>query len=170
MNDTLVHWCINTPLAPLQIQVNERGISTSTFVKNFTPNGTYDSAVIHAHIQSVEQWIEAYFTKTKCPYLTFDLYNLTDFHQQVLRQLCRIPIGTTVSYSDLANMCSRPLAARAVGSAMANNPIGLMIPCHRVVKKDGSLGAYSGWNGTATKKLLLEFESQDSSFDEFMSG
>jgi len=169
MNDILVSWCIDTPLAPLQIQVSEHGILTSTFVKNSIPNGAYDSALIDAHIHSVQQWVDAYFQKTTLPPLAFNLHNLTTFHQHVLRQLCRIQIGTTVTYSGLAEMCSRPKAARAVGSAMAKNPIGLMIPCHRVVKKNGSLGAYSGWNGAETKKLLLDFESQDSSFDKFMS-
>jgi len=67
MNDILVSWCIDTPLAPLQIQVSENGILTSTFVKNSIPNGAYDSALIDAHIHSVQQWVDAYFKKTTLP-------------------------------------------------------------------------------------------------------
>ncbi|MDA0715453.1 MAG: MGMT family protein [archaeon] len=169
MNDSLVNWCIDTPLAPLEIQVSNNGITKATFVKKFLQSGEVVSPSIEAHILSVKQWIEAYFMKKDLPMLEFDLASLTTFHRQVLRQLCKIQIGMTVSYSDLAHLCSRPKAARAVGSVMARNPIGLMIPCHRVVQKNGSIGAYSGLKGPKTKKLLLAFESQNSSFNEFMS-
>ncbi|MEK9730679.1 MAG: MGMT family protein [Candidatus Poseidoniales archaeon] len=169
MNDSLVNWCIDTPLTPLEIQVSNNGITKATFVEEFSQNGVYVSPSMEVHIRSAEQWIEAYFMKTDLPTLEFDLESLTPFHRQVLRQLCKIQIGMIVSYSELAHMCSRPKAARAVGSAMARNPIGLMIPCHRVVQKNGSMGAYSGLNGPKTKKLLLAFESQNSSFNEFMS-
>jgi methylated-DNA-[protein]-cysteine S-methyltransferase len=170
MKQSIVDWCINTPLTPLAIQVSNHGIISATLVENFAPNQEVVSASMEPHIRSVEQWVEAYFMRKELPRLEFDLHQLSSFHQLVLLQLCSVPPGKTVSYSVLAKMCSRPKAARAIGSAMARNPIGLLIPCHRVVKQNGALGAYSGWNGITTKRLLLDFESQDSSFDEFMTG
>jgi methylated-DNA-[protein]-cysteine S-methyltransferase len=89
-----------------------------------------------------------------------DLGDLTDFQRRVLDHCRRIPYGKTVTYSQLAAKAGFPGAARAVGSVMARNRIPLVIPCHRVVASDGSLGGYSGPDGVATKKRLLEMESR----------
>jgi O-6-methylguanine DNA methyltransferase len=65
-----------------------------------------------------------------------------------------------VSYSQLAGMIGKPRASRAVGSTLARNPIPLIIPCHRVIHSDGSLGNFSAPGGTSTKKKLLELETK----------
>jgi methylated-DNA-[protein]-cysteine S-methyltransferase len=83
---------------------------------------------------------------------------LTPFARKVLIACSKIPSGKTVSYSQLAGMIGKPRASRAVGSALAKNPIPLIIPCHRVIHSDGSLGNFSAPGGTATKKMLLELE------------
>jgi O-6-methylguanine DNA methyltransferase len=85
-----------------------------------------------------------------------DLSGLSPFHRRVLRAALRIPYGRTVTYSDLARRVGRPAAARAVGQAMARNPVPLVIPCHRVVAAGGGLGGYSG--GLALKRRLLALE------------
>ena len=82
----------------------------------------------------------------------------SQFGQRVLRACSRIPLGQTVSYGELARQVRRPGAARAVGSVMAANRIPLLIPCHRVVAANGSVGGYSGHGGTAMKKRLLAHE------------
>ena len=69
---------------------------------------------------------------------------LTDFEWQVLQACLTIPLGETRSYQWIAQKIGRPKAVRAVGQALRNNPYPLIIPCHRVVKSDGSLGAYAG--------------------------
>ena len=81
---------------------------------------------------------------------------LTPFTQQVLLAACRIPKGQTRSYQWIARQIGRPRAVRAVGNALNRNPFAPRVPCHRVVRADGSLGGYAG--GTARKRALLRRE------------
>ncbi len=84
---------------------------------------------------------------------------LTPFEREVLAECSRIPKGETISYSELARRIGKPNSARAVGNALAKNPLAPIIPCHRVVKKDGTIGNYSGKGGVKTKRMLLEKEN-----------
>ncbi|MBE3144695.1 MAG: MGMT family protein [Planctomycetes bacterium] len=86
------------------------------------------------------------------------LDSLPAFTRKVLDACRKIPAGKTVSYSQLAGMIGKPRASRAVGSALARNPIPLIIPCHRVVHSDGSLGNFSAPGGTSLKKMLIDLE------------
>jgi methylated-DNA-[protein]-cysteine S-methyltransferase len=90
--------------------------------------------------------------------LPLDLSGLPPFTAAVLRRLVRVPYGTTVTYGELAAAVGSPGAARAVGRAMAINPLPLVIPCHRVVGTGGKMTGYSGGEGIATKEWLLEHE------------
>jgi len=81
----------------------------------------------------------------------------TEFHKKVWNALLKIPTGRTKTYSDIAQDIGNPKAVRAVGTAVGTNPISLLIPCHRVVKSDGSLGNY-GW-GVEIKEMLLNIET-----------
>ena len=85
-----------------------------------------------------------------------NLSKLTDFSAKVLKQACKIPRGKVATYSSLAAKLGKPRAARAVGTALANNPFPIIIPCHRVVRADGSLGGFGG--GLKMKKELLTNE------------
>ena len=80
----------------------------------------------------------------------------TRFEQQVYRAICRIPKGQTRSYQWVARQIGRPAAARAVGQALHHNPFAPTVPCHRVVRADGSLGGYAG--GVDRKHTLLRRE------------
>ncbi|MGI6222424.1 MAG: methylated-DNA--[protein]-cysteine S-methyltransferase [Prevotella sp.] len=82
----------------------------------------------------------------------------TEFQLKVWEELRRIPFGTTVSYQEVANRLGRPTAVRSVATAIAANPIAVLIPCHRVVHKDGSLGNYH-W-GTQLKQQLIDWEKR----------
>lgn len=88
------------------------------------------------------------------------LDQLRPFSRRVLEQCRLIPWGSTTSYGQLAEQCLRPRAARAVGAAMACNPVPLIIPCHRVIASDGSLGGYSAPGGLETKRRLLGLEGR----------
>ena len=83
----------------------------------------------------------------------------SDFGRSILRQCMNIPAGKTISYGQLAERAGHPKAARAVGNIMARNRIPILIPCHRVISSNGSLGGYSAAGGTAMKKLLLNHEA-----------
>jgi methylated-DNA-[protein]-cysteine S-methyltransferase len=82
----------------------------------------------------------------------------SDFQKRVWAALCAIPPGETRSYADIARTIGS--APRAVGGANGANPIPLIIPCHRVIAADGSLGGYSGGDGPAPKRYLLDHESR----------
>jgi methylated-DNA-[protein]-cysteine S-methyltransferase len=84
----------------------------------------------------------------------------TPYRKRVLETARRIPYGKTMSYGELAARSGKPRAARAVGSAMASNPIALLVPCHRVVAAGGAIGGFSCRTGVELKQRLLEMESQ----------
>ena len=91
--------------------------------------------------------------------LPLDLSGLPDFTRRVLLACQRIPPGETRSYADLAREVGSPRAARAVGQVMAHNPMGLIIPCHRVVGSDGSLTGFAGKSrALELKASLLQLE------------
>jgi methylated-DNA-[protein]-cysteine S-methyltransferase len=88
-----------------------------------------------------------------------DLGNTTAYRKKVLETARRIPYGKTLSYGELAARSGNPRAARAVGSAMASNPVALLIPCHRVVAAGGAIGGFSCRTGVELKQRLLEMEA-----------
>lgn len=96
--------------------------------------------------------------------LRFALRGVTDWDRRVLEGVRRVPWGEVTSYGRLAREIGQPRAARAVGGAVGRNPIGLIVPCHRVIAGDGSLGGYGGsWLGDreallAVKRRLLDLE------------
>ena len=87
-----------------------------------------------------------------------DLMDLTDFQRAVLLETKAIPFGKVLTYGEVALRIGRPRSARAVGGALARNPIGIVIPCHRVVAHDGKLHGFSSPHGIVTKAKLLEAE------------
>ena len=82
----------------------------------------------------------------------------TKFLVKVWTYLKKIPCGSVRTYSQVAKGIGKPLAVRAVANAIGKNPFAPKIPCHRVIRSDGSLGGYSGKGGIKTKKLLLKRE------------
>ncbi|MEH6632660.1 MAG: methylated-DNA--[protein]-cysteine S-methyltransferase [Halopseudomonas aestusnigri] len=105
----------------------------------------------------MEERLQAYFTNEKN---AFDGIQMdtggTDFQKQVWDALCKVPFGATETYSSMAEIIGKPKAIRAMAAANALNPISIIIPCHRIVGKDGSLTGYGG--GLGRKKTLLEHE------------
>ena len=107
--------------------------------------------------------IQAYFAGKKVDFGSsppLGLEAMTAFSRSVLLACAAIPCGKTVDYATLARQAGSPHAARAVGNALARNPVPLSIPCHRVVARSGRIGGFSGAGGTATKKRLLQHEAQ----------
>lgn len=86
-----------------------------------------------------------------------DLSPYTSAQQTVYRTVAKIPYGQTASYGDVARMAGLPRAARFVGTTMANNRYPVFIPCHRVIKSDGSAGGFGG--GSALKERMLALET-----------
>ena len=102
------------------------------------------------------EMMEAYFNGERVVFdLPLDLRG-TEFQKAVWRAIYRIPYGRLSSYGRLAAAVGRPRAARAVGNAVGANPLALVIPCHRVIRSDGSLGGFGG--GLNLKRYLLSIE------------
>jgi len=89
---------------------------------------------------------------------SLDRYKFSDFQKKVYKAVLSIPLGQVRNYNWVAKKIGRPKAVRAVGTALKKNPFTVIIPCHRVVKSDGSLGGYS--RGLKKKKYLLELEKK----------
>ena len=92
----------------------------------------------------------------------------TEFQRAVWRQLQEIPYGETISYGELARRVGNPKAARAAGSANGANPLPIVIPCHRVIAGDGSIGGFGG--GLSTKEILLALEQRTSIGNRAVAG
>lgn len=146
--------CVNyqSPLGNIVIQADEEGI---TKVK-FSEDSVVEAEVNNPFVKQGLAWLDQYFQGHEPGKLPRLHIMGTDFQQRVWQQLQKVPYGQTVTYSQLAqDLGSSP---RAVGGAVGQNLILLMIPCYRVMGKDGSLTGYSG--GIERKKWLLTLESQ----------
>jgi methylated-DNA-[protein]-cysteine S-methyltransferase len=106
--------------------------------------------------------IESYFLGTRLSWpaqeLPLERIASSPFRRAVYSALLQVPAGVTISYGALAQLAGYPGAARAVGTAMATNPLPILIPCHRVVRSDGSLGRFGSCD--ALKPWLLEHEGR----------
>ncbi|MDR1122416.1 MAG: MGMT family protein [Endomicrobium sp.] len=84
----------------------------------------------------------------------------SDFYKKVWIACLEIPAGKTLTYKQIAEKVGSPKAARAVGTALANNPFAPLIPCHRVIRSDGKLGGYSASGGLKKKQVMLKYEKE----------
>ncbi len=104
--------------------------------------------------------IVEYFSGKRSQFdIDLDLEELTQFQISVYRETIKIPYGQTMAYQELAKAVRLPQGARAVARALSQNPIPIVIPCHRVIQKDGKLGGFSG--GVTWKSTLLDHERRN---------
>jgi methylated-DNA-[protein]-cysteine S-methyltransferase len=107
--------------------------------------------------RAVHEQLKAYFAGRLRDFELHLRLDGTPFQRRVWEELLRIPLGATCSYAELARRIGRPGASRAVGAANGRNPIAIVVPCHRVIAADGTLGGYGG--GLGRKEWLLEHEA-----------
>ncbi len=121
------------------------------------PSARYDSRLF----VGLQAQIKAYFGGTYVEFspVPVDLTDFSAFARKVLLACREIPWGQTVSYSHLAQLAHSPKAIRAAGSVMAQNPMPLVIPCHRVIRSNGSVGNFSAPGGRNLKQRLLDLEA-----------
>ena len=147
---------ISTPIGWFEISGSELGVRTVHFCEKPGESGIdlpADHPVVACHRQ-----LEEYFSHRREVFdLKFDWSGQPDFQRRVWEELLRIPYGTTVSYSDIAQKIGNPAAVRAVGLANRSNPTAIVVPCHRVIGKGGELRGY--FYGLDTKMLLLRHEN-----------
>ncbi|MBW8011582.1 MAG: methylated-DNA--[protein]-cysteine S-methyltransferase [Chloroflexi bacterium] len=106
-------------------------------------------------VSQIRAYLEAETTRLD---LKVDLSVVSDFRRKVLEATAQIEHGQVVTYADIAKQIGKPKAFRAVGQALRYNPIPIVIPCHRVIASDGTLGGYDGAMGDARKIRLLKLE------------
>ena len=113
----------------------------------------------HKKALTVAETIKQYFkgTPAKFNWPWLDMKSLTPLQQSVLRATAAIPFGTVRSYKDIAAAIDRPRAYRFVGTTLANNPFPILIPCHRVIRSDATLGQFGG--GTDLKRKMIGLEA-----------
>lgn len=160
-----IRWTIvDSALGPLLVAATPKGICRLTFDE--------DEGALRRHFpkanlvqddgsmaELIEGIIAAIDHPQSAPDLPIDVRG-TAFQEAVWRELRKIPLGETRSYADIARAVGQPGAMRAVGTANGSNPVAVLVPCHRVIRSDGSLGGYAG--GLDRKRKLLAAEGANS--------
>ena len=153
-----------SPLGQLFVGLSRQGLcavdfgrSEADFFKRFDRRARLEknpAAVAQAMAE-----LREYFSGARNHFsLAIDLSALTGFQRNVLKTACRIPSGQVWTYQRVAKEMGAPQSSRPVGQALGRNPIPIVIPCHRVIASDGSLGGYSGGSGLKAKRWLLQHE------------
>lgn len=141
-----------TPLGALTVCEKKERLTAVVFGRVQTEDAE-ESPLLKEARRQISAYLEGRLQTFDLPY---DLSGGTTFQQEVWKALTRIPYGRTATYGDIATAVGNSRAVRAVGMANHRNPLPLIIPCHRVIGKDGSLTGYAG--GLHIKKFLLELE------------
>ncbi|MFO0834784.1 MAG: methylated-DNA--[protein]-cysteine S-methyltransferase [Phycisphaerales bacterium] len=149
---------IDSPLGPITIDATALGVCSIGFGMRPAREGTQPAqpaAALPILDQATRELAEYFAGARRVFTLPLDAPG-TEFQHRVWHELCRIPMGETISYQELARRCGDVNASRAVGAANGANPVAIVVPCHRVLAKDGTLHGYAG--GLHLKRALLDHE------------
>lgn len=157
-----------TPAGPLTFAVNEDGALVRAHFEESNNDSNIEDELLadgyekfvedSTHTARLRREISEYYSGERHEFTVPVAASGTQWQMKVWEALRRIPFGETRSYAEVADMIGRPGAARAVGGANGCNRVPLVVPCHRVIAADGSLGGFSG--GLHLKEKLLEHERQ----------
>lgn len=145
----LLRQVMASPVGPLTIEGDKTAITALHF-------GDLGAAGTAPLLQEAQKQLEEYFHQQRRTFTLPLRFQGTPFQQRVWGALAEIPWGRTISYRQLAELAGSPKGFRAAGNANGKNPLPILLPCHRVIAADGSLGGYSG--GLAIKSALLALE------------
>ena len=146
----------NSPIGTIKLVCSEKFLQEMQFVEEEGENPQIYSQIV----STCKEELDAYFAgKLEKFTIPIEFVNGTDFQREVWKALQSIPYGETRSYKDIAVNIGNPKAVRAVGGANNKNPIGIIIPCHRVIGSSGKLVGYAG--GIDKKDMLLKLEKQE---------
>lgn len=157
MTSDLYYTITPSPVGEILLVGTPKGLSGLYLATVTKPHKIPATAVRNdQHFAKIATQLEEYFAGKRTVFaVEFDLVG-SEFQQTVWKELFRIPFGKVISYKELAARIGKPTACRAVGNANGKNPVSIIIPCHRVIASDGSLGGY-GW-GLDYKERLLQLE------------
>jgi methylated-DNA-[protein]-cysteine S-methyltransferase len=151
--------CVESPIGDLVVSGNDEYLTELLLaVPGRKTTVSADRRGLLGPVLDAARQLDEYFARKRT---TFDLPLAlfgTEFQERVWLTLAEIPYGETISYAELARWVGRPRAFRAVGQANGANPIPVILPCHRVIAADGTIGGYGG--GLPTKRTLLALESE----------
>ncbi|HEY9203675.1 MAG TPA: methylated-DNA--[protein]-cysteine S-methyltransferase [Sulfurimonas sp.] len=145
---------ISTPIGQMIAVADENALISL----DFTDEETQAECSDHPLLLQLEQELGEYFAKKRQTFTLPLSPSGTEFQKGVWNTLLKIPYGKTVSYAKEAQMLGSPKAVRAVANANGKNPIAILIPCHRVISSNGTLGGYTG--GVWRKEFLLSLENR----------
>lgn len=148
-----------SPVGLFELRGSEYGISSLKRVERRAPG--YEDQPALAVLEQARDELAAYFSRRLQTFtVPLDFGQAPAFNRAVWEALLKIPYGHTSTYSAIAEVIGHPTAVRAVGMANRNNPIALIVPCHRCIAKNGDLQGY--FYGLDVKRALLELENPDS--------
>jgi len=162
---------LDSPVGPLFVAASEAGVCEIDFAVNesetafrqrlaqrgFAPRAASPSQETDTSLTRVATQLREYFAGERDAFdLPVDLSGLTPFQQSVLEATAGVPFGRLETYQGIASRIGKPSATRAVGNALGRNPIPVVVPCHRIVRSDHSIGGYTG--GLHIKQHLLALE------------
>ena len=161
-----------SPLGPLTLVSCEGQLvgcyfATSDFSQRQRAEYVEDSAANDLVLRAACQELEAYFARSLTQFTIPVAPRGTEFQRSVWQALLDIPFGKTVSYAFVAKQVGKPTALRAIGAAIGKNPLGILIPCHRVI---GAYGALTGFAGGLSRKRYLLAHEQVHLIDRIDSG
>ena len=150
---------IPTPCGPLLLVINEQGLCHVDFFRSPKPvvvpeSWQPDDVALAPYAEQFTAYFDGRLQRFDLPLAARG----SEFQQQVWQALTQIPYGETRSYADIALVIDKPKAMRAVGAANGRNPLAIIVPCHRVIGRDGTLTGYAG--GLAIKQFLLKHEQE----------
>lgn len=153
-----------SPLGDLTLLGDERALYGLWFTDQRYFGANYDLTTIPhgqtAPLRLALDWLSAYFANQAPDPFDLPLHpEVTAFRACVLQVLTQIPYGQTITYHQIATQLGQPTASRAIGGAVGHNPLSILIPCHRVVGRQGALTGYAG--GIERKIALLTLEGHD---------
>ena len=152
-------WLINNPIGELEIHSDTNFLYLLKFINNKKKNKIIPSSRPSPIAKRTSEQINEYFHGIRMSFNIPLFLKVPPFYKKVLMEVSNIKYGQTASYKDIAKNVDNKKAVRAVGTANAKNPITIIIPCHRIISANGSLGGYG--SGLDKKLFLLEHEGID---------
>ena len=145
---------LESPIGWIKIQGSDKGIR---YIQRIEKPAT-DKLSSHPLLKKCRRQLQEYFARRRTEFdIKLDWEGASIFYKSVWREVMKIPYGHTASYGAIAKQIGKPNASRAVGLANRNNPIAIIMPCHRVIGKSGKLTGY--FYGLDIKQQLLELEN-----------
>ena len=156
------HCWIDTPLGTMFLSIEDGALREAGFVETWarpvlSPDDDEDADALSSEARFVRDAVAGYFDGDVEAIDDIEIEpEGTDFQRAVWQAIREVPAGQTASYQEIAQAVGKPSAYRAVGTATGRNPLGIAVPCHRIVRSDGGLGGYGG--GLHRKEWFLEHE------------